>query len=318
MFRYILRRVLISIPTLFGISIIIFVLANLMPGDAMLAMLADDTTLSREVLEEQRARVGLDDPLPVRYVRWMGNVLQGNLGYSFVSSTRVGEAIMTRIPPTVELMGAALLFALVVGITLGVISALKQYSALDYVLTIFSFAGLSLPVFFVGMLFIYFFALRLDWLPPSGMRTAGEPYNLRDNLEHLLLPALAIGLLRTVTFMRYTRSSMLEVMSSDYLMTARAKGLRPRTIITVHAMRNAMIPIVTVLGLSLPTLLAGAVYVETIFQWPGMGLLFIRAVTQRDHPMIMGIALVSSVAVLVSNLLIDITYAFIDPRIRYE
>lgn len=318
MFRYILRRVLISIPTLFGISIIIFVLANLMPGDAMLAMLADDTTLSREVLEEQRARVGLDDPLPVRYVRWMGNVLQGNLGYSFVSSTRVGEAIMRRIPPTVELMGAALLFALVVGITLGVISALKQYSALDYALTIFGFAGLSLPVFFVGMLFIYIFALRLDWLPPSGMRTAGEPYTLRDNLEHLLLPALAIGLLRTVTFMRYTRSSMLEVMSSDYLMTARAKGLRPHTIITVHAMRNALIPIVTVLGLSLPTLLAGAVYVETIFQWPGMGLLFIRAVTQRDHPMIMGIALVSSVAVLVSNLLIDITYAFIDPRIRYE
>lgn len=318
MFRYILRRVLISIPTLFGISIIIFVLANLMPGDAMLAMLADDTTLSREVLAEQRARVGLDDPLPVRYVRWMGNVLQGNLGYSFVSSTRVGEAIMTRIPPTVELMGAALLFALVVGITLGVVSALKQYSALDYVLTVFGFAGLSLPVFFVGMLLIYIFALRLDWLPPSGMRTAGEPYNLRDNLEHLLLPALAIGLLRTVTFMRHTRSSMLEVMSSDYLMTARAKGLRPRTIITVHAMRNALIPIVTVLGLSLPTLLAGAVYVETIFQWPGMGLLFIRAVTQRDHPMIMGIALVSSVAVLVSNLLIDITYAFIDPRIRYE
>lgn len=318
MAKYILRRLIISIPTLFGISVIIFILANLMPGDAMLAMMADDTTLSREVLEEQRARLGLDDPLPIRYGRWMGNVLQGNLGYSFVSSQRVGDAITARIPPTLELMGSALIFALIVGVTLGVISALKQYSTLDYILTVVGFAGLSLPVFFVGMLFIYIFALKLDWLPPSGMRTAGEAYNLRDNLEHLLMPALAIGLLRTVTFMRYTRSSMLEVLNSDYLITARAKGLKERHVIIVHAMRNALIPIITVLGLSLPTLLAGAVYIETIFQWPGMGLLFIRAVTQRDHPMIMGIALVSSVAVLLSNLLIDITYALIDPRIRYE
>ena len=318
MAKYILRRLVFSIPLLVGVTIIVFVLANLMPGDALLAMMADDTALSKDTLEQQRDRLGLNDPLPAQYLRWLGNLLQGNLGHSLVTNESVSKAIGDRILPTLELMGAALAFGVTIGVTLGVISALKQYSILDYVLTVFGFAGLSIPVFFLGMLFVYVFALKLRWLPSSGMRTAGEPANLADNLEHLILPALAIGLLRVVTFMRYTRNSMLEVLRSDYLITARAKGLRPRSVILVHAFRNALIPIVTVIGLSLPTLLVGAVYIETIFQWPGMGMLFIRAVNQRDNPMLMGVVLVTSIAVLVSNLLVDITYAAVDPRIRYD
>ena len=318
MAKYILRRVVFSIPLLVGVTIVVFVLANLMPGDALLAMMADDTALTKDTLEQQRDRLGLNDPLPVQYLRWLGNLVQGNLGYSLVTHESCSQAIGDRIFPTLELMGASLAFGVLVGITLGVISALRQYSVLDYFLTVFGFAGLSIPVFFLGMLFVYIFALKLQWLPSSGMRTAGEPASLADNLEHLILPALAIGSLRVVTFMRYTRNSLLEVLSTDYLITARAKGLRPRTVILVHAFRNALIPIVTVIGLSLPTLLVGAVYIETIFQWPGMGMLFIRAVNQRDNPMLMGVVLVTSVAVLVSNLLVDITYASVDPRIRYD
>ncbi len=318
MVKFVLRRIVFSIPLLVGVTVIVFILANLMPGDALLAMMADDTALSKDTLEQQRDRLGLNDPLPVQYLRWLGNLAQGNLGYSLVTNESVNQAIADRILPTLELMGASLVFGIVVGVTLGVISALKQYSILDYILTVFGFAGLSIPVFFLGMLFVYLFALKLQWFPSSGMRTAGHPATLADNLEHLILPALAIGLLRVVTFMRYTRNSMLEVLSSDYLVTARAKGLRPRTVILVHAFRNALIPIVTVIGLSLPTLLVGAVYIETIFQWPGMGMLFIRAVNQRDNPMLMGAVLVTSLAVLVSNLLVDIAYASVDPRIRYD
>jgi len=316
MLIYVLRRLAISIPLLIGITLIVFLLANLMPGDALLAMMADDTSITKEALEQQRDRLGLNDPMPVQYFRWVGNLLRGNLGYSLITNQSVGSAIAERILPTLELMGVALAFGIIVGVTLGVVSALKQYSLLDYSLTVVGFAGLSVPVFFLGMLFIYIFALKLRWFPSSGMRTAGEPFSLIDNLKHLILPALAIGSLRLVTFMRYTRNSMVDVLRSDYLVTARAKGLHSRTVIMVHAFRNTLIPVVTVIGLSLPTLLVGAVYIETIFQWPGMGMLFIRAINQRDNPMLMGVVLVSSIAVLASNLLIDVAYAAVDPRIR--
>src|SRR5690554_4224043 len=316
MLIYVLRRLAISIPLLIGITLIVFLLANLMPGDALLAMMADDTSITKEALEQQRDRLGLNDPMPVQYFRWVGNLLRGNLGYSLITNQSVGSAIAERILPTLELMGVALAFGIIVGVTLGVVSALKQYSLLDYSLTVVGFAGLSVPVFFLGMLFIYIFALKVRWFPSSGMRTAGEPFSLIDNLKLVRLPALAIGSLRLVTFMRYTRNSMVDVLRSDYLVTARAKGLHSRTVIMVHAFRNTLIPVVTVIGLSLPTLLVGAVYIETIFQWPGMGMLFIRAINQRDNPMLMGVVLVSSIAVLASNLLIDVAYAAVDPRIR--
>ncbi len=317
MVKYVVRRLAVSVPLLFGITIIIFVLANLMPGDAVGAMMTD-TSVSSEVMELQRARLGLDKPMPLRYVLWVGQLLQGNLGSSFISGRPINQLVGERIGPTLELMGISLIFSLIIGITLGIISALKQYSALDYVLTILGFAGISMPVFFVGMLLMYVFSLKLRWLPTSGMSTPGQPLSLLDNLKHLLLPALAIGILRVASFMRYTRASMLEVLHSEYLMTARAKGLRERTVLVRHALRNALIPIVTVVGLNLPALLVGAVFIETIFQWPGMGRLFITAVTQRDSPVIMGVTLLTSIGVLISNLLVDVTYALVDPRIRYR
>jgi peptide/nickel transport system permease protein len=215
-------------------------------------------------------------------------------------------------------MGVSLLFSIVLGVTLGIVSALKQYSVLDYLLTVLGFIGLSIPVFFLGMILIYVFSLRLDWLPTSGMGTAGEEYSLVDNLRHLILPALSLGILRTAIFMRYTRTSVLDVLGSDYLRTARAKGLKENSVIIGHALRNALIPIITIVGLTLPVLFGGAVIIETIFQWPGIGLLYITAVNQRDHPMIMGLALISSIVVLASNLLTDLTYAAADPRIRYD
>lgn len=317
MIKYVVRRLVVSIPLLFGITIIIFVLANLMPGDAVGAMMSD-TAVSAEIMDLQRARLGLDKPLPVRYAMWIGELLRGNMGYSYISGRPINQMLRERILPTVELMGVSLLFSLVIGITLGIISALKQYSALDYVLTILGFAGISMPVFFVGMLLMYVLSLKLRWLPTSGMATPGQPFSLLDNLKHLLLPAVAIGILRIASFMRYTRSSMLEVLRSEYLMTARAKGLRERVVLIRHALRNALIPIITVVGLTLPALLAGAVFIETIFQWPGMGRLFITAVNQRDYPVIMGVTLLTSVMVLISNLLVDVTYALVDPRIRYQ
>ena len=318
MIRYIIRRLLISIPVLFGITVIIFVLANLMPGDAVTAMVTDEAPISGQALEARRAQLGLDQPMPVRYVIWVQQLLRGNLGYSFVTSVSIGATIAKRVPATLELMGVSLLFSNHIGVNLGIVSAIKQYSLLDYVLTILGFAGLSVPVFFLGMLLIYIFALRLGWFPTSGMRTAGEPFSLQDNLRHLVLPALSLGVLRTAVFLRYTRASMLDVLQSDYITTARGKGLTENLVIIRHAMRNALIPIITIVGLNLPVLFAGAVIIETVFQWPGMGLLYITAVRQRDYPMIMGLGLIFAIVVLMSNLLTDITYAFADPRIRYE
>jgi peptide/nickel transport system permease protein len=316
--KYILRRMLISIPMILGITIIIFILADSMPGDALTAMVTDQAPISKEALAERRSQLGLDQPLPVRYLLWMQQLLQGNMGYSFITAIPISETIVKRIPPTLELMGVSLLFSIVLGVTLGIVSALKQYSVLDYLLTVLGFIGLSIPVFFLGMILIYVFSLRLDWLPTSGMGTAGEEYSLVDNLRHLILPALSLGILRTAIFMRYTRTSVLDVLGSDYLRTARAKGLKENSVIIGHALRNALIPIITIVGLTLPVLFGGAVIIETIFQWPGIGLLYITAVNQRDHPMIMGLALISSIVVLASNLLTDLTYAAADPRIRYD
>lgn len=318
MTQYILRRLLISVPLLFGITIIIFILADQMPGDAVLAMISDETPLAEELIELRRGQLGLDQPLPVQYARWMGQVLRGNLGFSFHSGEPVTQVIGSRVVATLELMGAALLVAIVVGVTLGVVSALKQYSVLDYALTFFGFAGISVPGFFVALILIYIFALQLGWLPSSGITTAGEDFSLWDNLQHLILPALSLALFRTAIFMRFARSSMLEVINQDYLRTARAKGLRERVIVVRHAFRNALIPIVTIIGMTIPLLFAGSVIIETIFQWPGIGMLFISAVTDRDAPVIMGYVLISAVLVLTANLLTDVVYSWLDPRVRYD
>lgn len=316
--QYLTRRVLISIPLLFGITIILFILADLMPGDAVLAMITDESPMSEELIALRRGQLGLDQPLYIQYGRWMGQVLQGNLGYSFANGRPVSGIIGARVLATLELMGAALIISLIFGITLGVISALKQYSGIDYSLTLFGFTGLSLPDFFVALILIYIFALRLEWLPSSGISTAGEPFSLIDNLRHLILPATSLALFRTAIFMRFTRASMLEVINEDHMRTAKAKGLRSWTITRRHGLRNALIPIVTILGMTLPILFGGAVIIETIFQWPGIGLMFIDAVIDRDGPVIMAYVLITAILVLSFNLLTDITYSWLDPRVRFD
>ena len=318
MLNFLLRRLLVNLPILFGITVIVFFVASKMPGDAVLAMISNETPQAEDLIKLRRGQLGLDLPLYEQYFRWLGQLLQGHLGYSFQTGEPVLDILWARIPATIELMGAALLLAIVLGVVMGVVSALKQYSSTDYTFTFLGFTGISIPDFFLGMVLVYLFAIRWPLFPTSGMTTAGEAFSLADNLRHLVLPALALGLVRTATFMRYTRNSVLEVMNNDYVRTARAKGLGEWLVVTRHILRNALVPVVTVIGLTLPVLFGGSVVIEMIFQWPGIGLMFISAVTGRDSPVIMGYVLFSAVMVQVCNLLTDLAYSFLDPRIRYD
>jgi len=293
-------------------------LANMMPGDAVMAMISSDTPLEEDLIKLRQGQLGLDLPLYEQYGRWLGNLVRGNLGYSFQTGEPVFEMIMRRIPATLELMGISLIISIFLGVTLGVISALRQYSVLDYGLTLFGFTGISIPDFFLGLILIYVFALQLDWFPTSGMVTAGTEFSWADNLRHVFLPALALALVRTSIFMRYTRASVLEVINDDYVRTARAKGMSEFVVTTRHILRNALIPVITVIGINLTVLFAGSVIIETIFQWPGIGMMFINAIALRDSPVIMGYVLFSAFVVLIANLLTDVTYSWADPRIRYE
>ena len=315
--RYIVRRVLTSIPVLFGISILVFIAISLAPGDPLVSMIDPEIAVNNEVLDAKRTQLGLDRPLPVRYFIWLGEMAQGNMGYSFASKRPVTEEIQARLLNTAQLMVTATTLAIVLGISLGILSALRRYTVLDYILTFFGLAWVSIPSFFFALGLIYLVAVRLDLLPTSGMVTPGQPYNLWDNLQHLIMPALALGLGRTAVIMRYARSSMLEVLGLDYMTTARAKGLSERVVMVRHGFRNALLPVVTIIALTLPSLFGGTVIIETVFAWPGMGLLFIQSVSQRDYPLVMALALFTASLVLLANLLADIAYAFVDPRIRY-
>ncbi|MEI9420701.1 ABC transporter permease [Mesorhizobium sp. Cs1299R1N1] len=318
MLSYLLRKLLLSIPVLFGVTVIVFAIAHAMPGDAVLAMITAEAPSSEELIAMRRGELGLDQPVYIQYLNWIGQILHGNLGRSFVNGRGVGDIIVERLPMTLELMGVALLVAFVIGTTLGVISALRQYKLTDYSLTLAGFVGVSIPDFFMGLLLVYVFALELRWLPSSGISTAGENFSLLDNLRHLILPAAALALFRAAIFMRYARAGMLEVLNQSYMRTARAKGLKPRTITLRHGLRNALIPLVTVFGLALPTLFGGSVVIETIFQWPGIGLMFIDSVVNRDSPVIMGYVLITAIIVMLANLATDLAYSVLDPRVSYD
>ncbi|MEX1018798.1 MAG: ABC transporter permease [Litorilinea sp.] len=316
--KYILRRLVISIPVLLGITLITFFAYNLAPGDPIDAMIDPSVTMDPADLSRLREQLGLDRPIIVRYGIWLREAVQGNLGYSYRSGEAVLDRIGRRLPATLQLTVTALVLAIGLGIPLGIISALKQYSRLDYALTFFAFGGISIPNFFLALGAIYFLALKLKLFPSHGMGDPDADFFMASRLHHLILPALVLGLDRVAGFLRYTRSSMLEVLGQDYMTTAKAKGLAGNIIVIRHGLRNALISIITIVGLSLPALFGGSVIVETIFAWPGMGQMAISAVTQRDYPVLMGVALVSSVIVLLSNLLADIAYAIVDPRIRYN
>ena len=320
MTRYIIQRILVSIPVFLGITLLVYGLYSLSPGDPVVNLVGIDqySRMTPEQVQQIRVQFGFDKPWTVRYVRWLGRLVQGDLGYPLKGAKSVALQIRERIPSTLQLMAAALLLALIVGIPVGIIMALKQYSALDTGLTVFVFAFLSLPSFFVGLAAIYVFSLKLDILPTYGMQTIGAPFSLIDRFRHLIMPAAILGLASAGTYARYTRASMLDVMRSEYVTTARAKGLRERTVVVRHIFRNALLPIVTIVAADLPALLAGAVITEQIFQWPGIGMLTIKRTSERDYPVLMGITVLTAVMILFSNLLADVLYAAVDPRIRYD
>jgi peptide/nickel transport system permease protein len=318
MARYIQRRVAIAIPILLAITVSIFLLLQLTPGDPLNAYIPPDQPLPPAQREALRHQLGLDRPLALRYLYWLRETAQGNLGYRAQTFEPVGDAIAHRIGPTLLLMGTAMAIGITTGVALGVLAAIKQYSVLDTLLTVLAFLGLSVPVYLAGLLGLYVFALRVDWFPVGGFSTPGEPFSIWDRLHHLVLPAAIIAVNYVASTMRYTRSAMLEVLGQDYVRTARAKGLRERLVVGVHALRNALLPVVTIIGAYVPNLLGGAVFIESIFSWPGMGRLFIDGVESRDYPLIMGLTLILAVVILAANLLTDVAYALIDPRIRYD
>jgi peptide/nickel transport system permease protein len=311
--------VLLALVLLFGITVINFLIANLAPGDPLSRMVNPELGLGRAQLEQLEEQFGLDKPLPVRYVYWLKEAVQGNLGYrmSVQDHRPVAEVLADRIPRTIELMVASIFIANAVGILFGIISALRRYSVLDYTLTVVAFLGISTPGFFVALGLIYLLAARLGWFPTSGVRSPLIEPTLTDHLHHLILPATALAIEYVAGMMRQTRASMLEVLNQEYVVTARAKGLGERVVVFRHALRNAALPLLTLFGLYLPGLLGGSIIIETIFAWPGMGSLAIDAVHGRDYNMLMAITLVGAAMVLVTNLVIDILYAYFDPRITY-
>ena len=316
--KYLLRRLLISIPVFFAITAIIFALIEIAPGEITDYFIRPELNMTDEAEEAIRARFGLDQPPVVRYFNWMLNVFQGDLGYRFTNGQPVAATISQRLSATVLLAGTALAIGAVIGVSLGIFTALRQYSLWDFSLTSLSFLGISIPSFVAGIIFLYVFSIQLGWFPSGGMRPVDQEPTLLTTIRHLVLPACVLSLAPIANFMRYTRFAMLEVIRADYVRTARGKGMTERRITWGHSFPNALLPVITLLGLSLPTLVVGAVFTETIFSWPGMGTLYLEAVNGRDVPLLMGMNLVIALVVLTANLLTDLAYALADPRIRYD
>lgn len=323
MTQYIIRRLIQMIPLLLAISILAFLIMHLAPGDPT-AMYADPTkpiSKDPEALERLRHQLGLDQPIQVQYWKWLTSTLRGNWGYSFINRQPVLDNIMDRLFNTVLLASVAMAIALLVSVPAGIVSALKQYSRLDYVITTAAFFGISVPSFWFALLLMQVFSYELRWLPSVGMHSVREQYTgwaaVLDVTKHLMMPVIVLAMYSLASWTRYMRSSLLEVIGQDYIRTARAKGLKEQGVILRHALKNALIPMITLLGLSLPTIVSGSFIIETIFGWPGMGRLGVNAILARDYPLIMGITMVASVLVIVGNLLADIAYAWADPRIRY-
>ncbi len=315
--RYIQRRLMINIPVLIIITILSFLLLQATPGDPLSAYVPPDSPLTEAQRDALRERLGLNAPLPERYLIWLKEALQGNLGVSARTGQDVLELIGARIGPTLLLMVTAMTIGVVSGLLLGVLTAVRRNTPIDMLISSGALFGISVPVYLAGLVGLYIFSVRLGWFPTGGYTTPGDTGFL-DRLHHLILPALVIAIQYVASTMRYTRSSMIEALSQDYVRTAQAKGLAFRPVVLRHALRNALIPIATIIGTYIPNLLAGAVFIETIFTWPGMGRLFVESVNARDYPVVMGLTLILAIIILTANLLTDLTYAIIDPRIRYD
>lgn len=321
MAQYLVRRVGIGLLTLWIITVLNFAFIKMAPGDPVMLLIPQETVtegqITQEWIEEQRKRLGLDRPIPVQYLIWLKEISTGNMGRSLLSRRSVAPMVRERVGPTLRLTLTALALSMVIGISVGVFSAIRRYSLLDYTATFLSFIAVSIPNFFLALVMVYLFALKLGWLPTSGMYAMGREPTVLNQVKHLILPATVLGLSAAGSLVRYSRSSMLEVMRMDYVTTARAKGL-PQWKVYWHAFRNGLLPIITVISLSLPHTFGGSVIIEQIFTWPGMGTFAIQAVFRRDYPVIMAVNLVIATLVLVANLVADVAYSIADPRIRYS
>ncbi|NLA59328.1 MAG: ABC transporter permease [Firmicutes bacterium] len=318
MSRYIARRLLAMIPLLLGVSFIVFSLLNILPGDPVSIMLSSNphVTADAETIAQLRAQYGLDKPLMTQYMIFLRNLFRGDLGTSMYTQQPVVTTIVERMPATIQLALAALIISTTVAIPLGVISAVQQYSWIDHLCLVGSLIGISMPSFWLGLLLMLTFSLKLRWLPLSGI---GYLHNgIGDVLRHLAMPASTLGFGMAALLARVTRSSMLEVLGQDYIRTARAKGLHDKVVVYRHALRNALIPILTVSGMQFGYLLGGSVIVETIFSWPGIGRLAVNSIMNRDLAVVQGTVLVFTLLFILINLVVDILYAAIDPRIQYD
>jgi peptide/nickel transport system permease protein len=316
MLRFLLHRLVQSAVLLLGVSVIGFALMHLAPGGPM-ALYTLNPTVSAQDIERVKVLFGLDQPVYVQYLKWAGGMFTGNWGYSFFGGQQVREIVLGRLPATLELMGTSLLLALVIGVAIGVVSAVRHNSIIDYVNAVAAMIALSLPTFWFGLLAIYLFAQTLEWLPAGGTAsTAGG--DLFDRLRHLVLPVAVLSFVLVAQWSRYTRSSLLDILGQDYIRTARAKGLRPSRVLINHALRAALAPLTTLAGLQLPLLVGGALVTETVFSWPGMGLLFVNALGMRDYPVLMAILMVGAFVVVLGNLLADVVVALVDPRVKLE
>jgi peptide/nickel transport system permease protein len=313
---YLVRRLLHSLVLLVGVTIMSFVLLKSTPGGPM-AIYRERADVTRADVARLRQQLGLDDPVPVQYARWVGNLVRGDWGDSFVTNERVIDRISQRLPATLLLMGSAYLLTMLIAIPVGVLAAVRQYSWFDYLATGLAFIGLSMPVFWFGLLLILLFSVQLGWLPTSGIATIGAGFDPLDSVKHLVMPTCVLALVFAGGYTRYLRTSMLEVIRQDFVRTARSKGLPERLVIMRHAFRNALIPVVTLLALDVPELFTGAVVTETVFAWPGMGRLYVESLARLDYSVLMAILTVSALLVILSNLLADLVYAYLDPRIRY-
>lgn len=318
---YILKRTLQAIPILLGASTLIFFLMHAAPGDPTSIYIRPD--IDPIVIEQMRKNLGLDQPVHVQYVRWLSSFAQGDFGFSFSQKRPIIDIIKDTLPNTLLLSSVALVIIFAVGVLVGTIQAVRQYSWVDNVATVGAFFFYSMPSFWFGLMLILLLSYKFQLLPASQMTSvnfeflpSGEQWI--DRLKHLLMPALALGIGSAASVARYMRSGMLEQIRQDYVRTARAKGLSERVVIFKHAMRNALIPIITLLGLTLPFLVGGAVLIETIFAWPGMGRLIVTAIFQRDYPVVLAIAFVSSIMVILGSLIADILYSVVDPRVRVD
>jgi peptide/nickel transport system permease protein len=311
--RYLIGRVGQALGVLLVVSIVTFVLIHSAPGGPAILLQGD---LTQEQIRERMADLGLDDPLPVQYARWLGNLFQGQLGRSLSQGVPVGTLILERLPATLLLSGAALLLTLAVGLPLGVLSAVKRNGLIDMLVTGFAFFGMSVPVFWLGILLILLFSVQLGLLPSAGMYSLDQPFSVADRLRYLVMPTIVLATANLAQITRYTSSSVLAVLAEDYVRTAHAKGLAGRVVLTRHALRAALIPVITIVGVMLPRLVTGTAITEAIFAWPGMGRLAVDAAVQRDYPLVMGITLMISAVVIVSTLVVDMVYGWADPRIR--